>query len=70
VTKAGIIALIVALGAIALVVIVGPGMSDSTFIIWAYVATAVIIAVYVWAVARRLAQAEEIRAARETEVGP
>ena len=68
-TRTGIITLVVALGAIALVVIVGQGMRDATFIIWAYVATAVIVAAYIWAVARRLAQAEEGRSAREGEAG-
>ena len=63
--KTGIIAVLFGLAAMVLVFVVVPGMRDAGYIIRAYVITAVILVVYVWLLAGRLAQAEKARGAQE-----
>jgi len=65
VNKTGIIAVLFGLAAMVLVFVVVPGMRDAGYIIRAYVITAVILVVYVWLLAGRLAQAEKARGAQE-----
>jgi hypothetical protein len=70
VNKTGIIAALVGLAAVVVVLVVVPGMRDAGFIIRAYVVTAVIIAAYIWFLARRLDQVEKGRGARQEDVAP
>lgn len=64
-TRTGIVALLMAAAAIVLVLVVTPGMRDGSFIVRAYVITALILGVYVWSLARRVEQAEKTGADRE-----
>jgi hypothetical protein len=65
-TKMGLIAILLAIAAIILVLVVTPGMRDASYIVRAYVITAVILAGYVWSLARRVDQAEKARTERES----
>jgi len=65
VSKTGIIAVLFGLAAMVLVFVVVPDMRDAGYIIRAYVITAVILVVYIWLLAGRLAQAEKARGAQE-----
>jgi len=64
-TRTGTVALLMAAAAIVLVLVVTPGMRDGAFIVRAYAITAVILGVYVWALARRVDQAEKSGADHE-----
>ncbi len=65
-TRTGAVAILLAVAAIVLVLVVAPGMRDATFIVRAYAITAVILAGYVWSLARRVDRAEKARADRES----
>ncbi len=65
-TKTGLIAILLAIAAIILVLVVTPGMRDASYIVRAYVITTVILAGYVWSLARRVDQAEKARTERES----
>jgi len=64
VSKGGIVAALVGIAAIVLVFVVVPGMRDAGYVIRAYVITSVILTVYTWSLARRVAEAEKIREKR------
>ena len=63
-SKGGIVAALLGIAAIVLVFVVVPGMRDAGYVIRAYVITAVILTVYTWSLARRVAEAEKIREKR------
>jgi len=64
VSKGGIVAALLGIAAIVLVFVVVPGMRDAGYVIRAYVITSVILTVYTWSLARRVAEAEKIREKR------
>ncbi|KPK59060.1 MAG: hypothetical protein AMS21_10170 [Gemmatimonas sp. SG8_38_2] len=68
-SKGGIVAALLGIAAIVLVFVVVPGMRDAGYIIRAYVITAVILTVYTWSLAKRLAEAEKIKDDREELAG-
>ena len=63
-SKGGIVAALLGIAAIVLVFVVVPGMRDAGYVIRAYVITSVILTVYTWSLARRVAEAEKIREKR------
>lgn len=60
-TRTGIIAAAFGLAAIALVLLVTPGMSDQRFIILAYALATAILVIYIWSLSNRLAAARDRR---------
>ena len=64
-TRTGAVAILLAAAAIVLVLLVAPGMRDASYIVRAYAITAVILAGYVWSLARRVDRAEKARVDRE-----